>query len=158
MCEAEKEPVDAQAVSPPEKRPAGLEKPLQRLLCGRPGCSRKVPRQRRGGYPRRYCSVVCQQRDYHDTHPRVAMPRMSGETQCERILARLRQGDATIRDLRLASGAERMGARIRELRERGHRILGPKAWRATWGGTCAWFEARTTEPDAEGHPTYRLEE
>jgi hypothetical protein len=46
-------------------------------------------------------------------------------TRAQKVLARLRQGPATGLDLLKAGGGTRYGARICELRARGHRIHGP---------------------------------
>lgn len=73
-------------------------------------------------------------------------------TRCDLILGRLQYGRATGLELMKAGGGTRYGARISELRERGHRILGPRPWERLDGSV----ETETTQPTDDGHDTYEL--
>ena len=83
-----------------------------------------------------YCSQDCRTRSWKVAHEIKVAPRPSKRTRAEKILDRLRQGKATGLELLQAGGGTRYGARIKELRDDGHRIV--------------------TETDGEW-PTYRLE-
>jgi len=104
------------------------------LRCEYPSCPKSVPLQRtRRGLERRFCSDICRVRAWSLKHPRLGVqPRLEfGPTASaqengrlgrrERILARLRHGSATTREMMMLGGAG-FSSRIRELRVAGHEI------------------------------------
>ena len=111
------------------------------------------PYARAEGY-QRFCGPACRAAWHRRTAPAPAKKK-SKPTRAERILDRLRQGPATGLDLLKAGGGTRYGARIKELRDCGHVILGPLPWTRLGDG---YRETRTTEATPEGHEVYELGE
>lgn len=93
-----------------------------------------------------YCTTTCRARAWKRTNGPPPM------TRRDRVLARLVHGPATGLELLRAGGGTRYGQRIAELREEGHRILGPRPWRRLDGT----IETETVPLTEDGWPVYRL--
>jgi len=91
-------------------------------LCSRSECLEPVMPQTRGGDPKDYCSDRCRKAAWDERNGR-SRPKLSKQTRAEKILARLRQGPATGLELLQAGGGTRYGARLKELRDQGERIV-----------------------------------
>jgi hypothetical protein len=100
--------------------------PLDRDLgafCALDGCQRRARHARKHG---RYCSDACRA---------VARKTQATKTRAMKILGRLQSGPCTGLELLAAGGGIRYGARVAELRKRGHNItaenLGEGVWQYT---------------------------
>ncbi len=112
--------------------------------CSRPGCDREIPPQQvRRGEAKRYCSDRCRRAHWEALHPRqaaldfrpepirVARPPHSPalvrklKPAALHILGLLGDGAPHTRQELARVGGARYSARVGELRDAGHRILGP---------------------------------
>lgn len=114
-------------------------------------CKESLPRLTYHGQPMKFCSPAHRLAAWNLAHPRLTLL-PSKPSRCDMILGRLQAGAATGLDLLRAGGGLRYGARIAELRERGHLIFGPKPWRRPDGT----LEELITTPLADGHERYEL--
>lgn len=141
--------------------------------CSRPGCGSAIPPQAtRRGEAKRYCSDRCRRAHWESLHPRQAVLDFKPEPirvarpphnpalvsrLCRaalNVLGLLGDGQPHTRHELAHVGGARYSARVNELREAGHRILGPsKALRLR----CAPPIHETEPLGPAGVERYRLE-
>lgn len=116
------------------------------------GCGRPVSES----HGRRYCSDRCRLVGWAKRTASQAeiqfQEKPSKATRCQLVLGRLQEGRATGLDLLKAGGGTRYGARLADLRRRGHCILGPLPWTRPDGSR----EERTVPATPEGWEQYEL--